>query len=242
MRSRKGWLAGVMVGAIGLFVLGAAPQASATFELGLSEDGGPISIVATGASFTPLTFTGTFGDFLVSFFGATANNGAGGSNLLSSTTRVGSTSTGPHTLDLLVSNQDYTLPAGSPLRAMSGMGGTYGAETGFTGAAVFQMWADAGNGLITIPGTFTNGLQTANPASGNGVSFDTGVDPAGTFTRSGVYSLTDRTRITMTGIGDVNYSNHILVRAVPEPGTAGTLLLLGLGFAGMFLGVRRRKS
>jgi hypothetical protein len=231
MRSATGGGRAVLILAVALWgvLLGFPPPAHATFELALSEDGVAPTVVMSGPSFGPVT-TGavTFGDYIVTFFSAVASNGAGGSNLLSSTTRVESTSTGTHTLALLVSNQDYTLPAGSPLAVQSGMGGTYGAEAGFTGGAVFQMWADAGNGLLTIPGTFSNGLQPATPASGSGMSFDTGVDPKGTFTRSGSFSLTDRTIITTTGLGDANYANHVLVSKTPEPGTT-TLLLMGLG-------------
>ena len=235
----KGWLIGLMALAMGLCVLGTPPQASADFVLALSEDGGPITTVFTGPSFNPVTASGTFGDFNYTFFSATAFNGAGGSNLLSSTTQITSTSPSTHTLMLFVSNQDYTLPLGPELAVRSGMGGTYGSEPNFTAGATFRMWADSGNGLITIPGTFSNGLQVAIPSSGNGVTFDTGVDPNGIFTRlAGPYSLTTRTNFTMTGLGDVNFSSHVRVSAVPEPGLA-LIGLMGVGLLGLFIGVRR---
>ena len=247
MRSPKRSLACLMTVAIGLFVLGSPPQASATFALYLQEDAGPITQVAlAGSDFGSLTTAApniVFGDYALSLFSAFASDDAGGSNLLSSTTRIASTTAATHTLNLFVSQTDYTLPAGSTLSVQSGMGGTYGAESGFTGGATFRMWADSGNGLLTItggPGILSNGLQAAIPPTGHGTTFNTGVDPSGIFTRIGLYSLTSRTSITTTGKGDVNYSNHVLVSAVPEPGTAGTLLLMGLGFVGMFIGVRRR--
>ena len=244
MQSRKGWLAALIAVALGSFLLASPPQASATLELALQENGGPISVVAFGPSFTPVSASSSpFGDYIVTFFSAVAGNGAGGSNLLSSTTQIASTSTATNTLKLFVSNTDYTLPAGSPLLVMSGMGGTYGAGAGFTGAATFQMWADAGNGLLAIPGTFTDGLQTANPASANATAFDTGVDPTGSFTKSGNFSVTTETTITTTGQGVTNYANGVLLRPrVPEPGTT-TLLILGIGsgLLALFTGVRRQR-
>jgi len=240
MGTRNGWVIGLMALAIGLFGLGAPPQASANFVLALQQDGGAIVEVANVASFSPVQATGTFGDFQYAFFSATAFNGAGGSNLLTSTTQISSLTAGTHTLNMYVSNQDYTLPASDLLTVRSGMGGTYGSAPDFIGGATFQMWADQNNGSLTMPVPFTNGLQVAIPASGNSVTFDTGTDPIGIFTRlAGPYSVTQMVSLTMTGIGDMNYSTHVrLSAAVPEPG----LLLIGLmgsGLLGLFLGVRR---
>ena len=245
MRCPKGWLACLMVVAIGIFVLGSPPKASATFQLALQEDGGAITPVVTNASFAiPTSFAGVFGDYTISSFAAEANNNAGGSNLLSTTLSVVANSAATHTLRMFVSNQDFTLPAGPLLTVMSDMGGTYGFETGFTGSATFQIWADSGNGLNTIPGTFSNGLQPTTPASGNGVAFTTGT-ASGLFTRgAGPYSLTTRTNITTTGVGDVNYVTHLRVTAapvsVPEPETP--LIMLMVGILGLFIGVRRKTS
>jgi len=240
MRHLKGWLAGGMALAIGLCGLGAPPQASADFVLALQEDGGPITTVFTGSSFNPVTASGTFGAFNYTFFSAVAFNGQGGSKLLSATTQISSLKAETHTLTMYVSNQDYTLPASDLLTVRSGMGGTYGSAPDFIGGATFQMWADQNNGSLTMPVPFTNGLQVAIPASGNSVTFDTGTDPIGIFTRlAGPYSVTQMVSLTMTGIGDMNYSTHVrLSAAVPEPG----LLLIGLmgsGLLGLFLGVRR---
>ena len=241
MRNPKRWLVCVMAVAIGLVVLGSPPRASADFVLALQADGGPVTVVATAPSFTPVTASGIFGNYTYTFFSAVATNGAGGSNLLSSTTEIQALTADPHTLSLLVSNQDYTLPADTLLAVRSGLGGTYGSAMGFIGAATFQMWADAGNGLLSMSG-FTNGLQVANPASGNAVTFDTGADPTGIFTRlAGLpFSVTDITTITTSGIGNVNYSNHVRLAAVPEPGLL-LVGLMGVSGLGLYIGLRRKR-
>ena len=243
MRRRTGWVIGLMALAIGSCVLGFPPPASAYFVLALQEDGGPITPVVTGASFSPVTASGTFGNFGYTFFSAVAYNGACGSGLLSATTQITSRSAGTHTLNLYVSNQDYTLPADTLLAVRSSMGGTYGAEPGFTAGATFQMWADAANGSLTMPVSFTNGLQVAFPTSGNAVTFGTGADPTGIFTRGdGPFSVTDMVSITTTGLGDVNYSTHVNVNPTPVP-EPSTLLLLATGLAGLGgVAWRRRKS
>ncbi len=244
MRNPKGWLVCVMAVAIGLGVLGSPPRASADFVLALAQDGGPITVVATGPSFGPVVASGTFGDYTYTFFSAVATDSALDSNLLSSTTQIQSLTAAPHTLSLYVSNQDYLLPADTLLTVRSGLGGTYGSTPGFIGAATFQMWADAGNGLLNTSGTFTNGLQVANPASGNATSFDTGADPTGIFTRlAGLpYSVTDVTSITTSGLGNVNYSNHVRLSAaaVPEPGLL-LIGLMGVSGLGLYIGLRRKR-
>jgi hypothetical protein len=235
-------LAAALVGAV---VLGAPTRARAEFALFLQEagvNGGQITQVASGADFAGAMFNGTYGDFKVSFLGGAADNGATLSDLLSSTTAVTNTSGTTKTLNLWVSQNNYTLPAGSLLAGESGLGGSGTNGTlGLTG--IFQAYADANNNLLakdTLTGgaavtDFTNGPQNATPT---GTTFDTG-SAIGLFTRTGPYSLTSVASITLSAGGTINYADHVNVTSVPAP--AGVVLALTalpcLGFGGW---LRRR--
>jgi len=222
-------------------ILGAPTPANATFALALQEAGvdlgagvGNPFVVASGPDFTPITVSGTFGDFTVTFYGATSTNGALLSSLLSSTTSVTNNSGGAHTLMLLVTQTNFTLPTATALNVESGMGGTV--NIGILGPmGIFQAYADKGN---TAFGTtdFTNGPQDDTQL---GTTFATG-SKNGLFTRgAGAYSVTSVAKLAMSGGGNLNYSNHVNLTATPEP-TAAVLALTGLPVLGIATWLRRR--
>jgi hypothetical protein len=217
-------------------LLGAASSARADLEIALAEDGGPaFTVVAKGASFTSASFTGTFGDFTVTIFGAASDNGAALSDLLSADVKVTNNSGAAHTLHFFATQDGYSLPAGSPLMVEAGLAGTL--NTGLmTLTDVFQAWADANNGLFAIPGTFTTGKQDATM---NGSTFDTG-SATGLFNRTGNYSVTSEVNYELSGGGSANFSTHVnLTPAVPAP--AGILLAIaGLPCLGVGTWLRRR--
>jgi hypothetical protein len=212
-------------------LIGTAAPARATFELSLQEDGGAITQVATGADFTPLTFSGTFGDFAVTFFGATSTNSATLSDIMSSTTTVLNSSGMTHTLAFYVSQQDFTLPTSTSLNVESGLGGSLVAGT-------YQAYADQNNNLNGTS-DFTNGLQTATLI---GATFATG-SANGLFTRiaGSPYSLTSVATFTLDGSVSTTFADNVNVTAVPAP--AGMVLALtSLPFLGIGAWLRRRKT
>lgn len=217
------------------FTLSMPSSAQATASLSWQEDGGAIATIVSGASLGTLSFTGVLGDFTVTVLGSASDNTATLSDLLSSTTRVTSNVSGTHTLSLYASSQDYTLPLGLSLSLKSGAGGTY---VQGTGGVTFQAYADKANTLLGRA-DFTNGLQTAIPASGSGTTFDT-LDTTGVFTRLATgFSMTTLTNATLSGFGQLNYSNHEFVTAVPVPEPA-TMFLGGLGLIAFGYAARRR--
>lgn len=221
-----------------LLLLGAPSGANATLALYLQEagvNGGAITQVATGANFDSTSFTGTYGDFRVSILGGSSDNGASLSDLLSSTTSVKNNSGSTATLHLYVSQNNYTLPAGTPLKVESGLGGSVTTgNLGLTG--IFQAYADQNNGLLALGG-FTNGPQNATKT---GSTFDTG-SARGLFSRTGNYSLSSVANITLSGGGQINYSSHVRVTATPEPSTMAMVATL-VPLLGFGLRMRRRRA
>ena len=181
-------------------------------------NGGAVTVVATTASdFTGASFTGTYGDFEVQVFGGAAHNGqqAGTfSDLLSATTSVKNNSGSSATLNLFVTQTNYTLPVGPNLNVESGLGATV--NTGAVGlSGIFQAWADKNNNAFGMS-DFTNGAQTGTQ---NGSTVQTG-SANGVFTRLATnYSLTSVAHFTLSGGGQVNYSDHINVTQGQQPVT-----------------------
>jgi hypothetical protein len=206
--------------------------AHADLEIALQEDAGAVTVVATGPSFTTASFTGNFGDFTVTLFGASSDNGASLSDLLESTVSVKNNSAATHTLHLYVTQNGYTLPSGTTLRVESGLGGSVNAGS-VTLTNIFQAYADKNNNLFGTA-DFTNGPQNASQV---GSTFDTG-SATGNFTRLATpYSVTSVANLQLTAGGQVNKADHINLTAVPEP---TSVLLLGSGLVGLAAMARRR--
>jgi MYXO-CTERM domain-containing protein len=223
-----------------ILAVGVVP-AHASLIIALQEDAGPITLVMTAADFTSVSFSGTFGDFNIKIDGASSDNGAAKSDLLSSDNEVQNMSSATHTLMVWASQNNYTLPAGSLLQVESSMGGSVNTPT-LTLSNIFQAYADKNNNLLGTPfpgpaiTDFTNGAQTATL---NGTAFDTG-SAFGLFTRAGDYSLTTVANIRLTAGGDMNFSAHENLTAVPEP---STMAIAGLGVLGLIgYGLRRRRA
>jgi len=246
-RIRK-FLPHMMAALVGATMLGAPAQARAGFNVQVYDDG------ALAAS----SFLNTIPGLMWSFGATTTNFSVGGSaNIqllgngqlsVSYNDVVTTLTSGTHTLTLLVTNTEYMLPTGTPVRLTSAGGGSYIGGIGNTVVGNTLGFLDPGNaefGQVTVNG---NGSVSPNaqstPASTTGTINGTGgsvsmVYTPGTgsalVTSTVPFSLTNVSYFTFTGAaGDfANISNSVATTATPAP--AGLVLafsglpVLGIG-------------
>jgi len=225
-----------------LMLMGTAvtTKAYADLKLWLQQDGvngGAITMVANGSDFGSINFTGSYGSFRLDVFGGSSFNGANFSFMMSSTTTILNTSGSTATLNLYVTQQGYSLPAGSQLNMESGLSGTRTVgDTTLTG--IFQAFFDKNNGELGM-GDQTNGSQDASFLSAT--TFATN-SVTNVMNRNGLndYSLTSLTTYEMTAGALGNFSSHMVLTPVPVP--AGLVLVAsGMPVAG-FVWLRRRNA
>ena len=205
-------------------------QANATLIIYAQQagvNGGAITQIASGVDFSSASFNGTYGDFTLTLLGAASTNSPSLSSLLSAAVRLRNNATDFRTISLYASQDNYSLPAGTPLQVESGLSGTVNTGT-LTGTGVFQAYLDRNNAQLGTS-DFTNGPQNV---TFNGSTFDTG-SAFGTFNRTNpLYSITSRFTATVSGGGEGNFSSHVNVAPVPEPSgvaMAGMAMVAGVG-------------
>jgi hypothetical protein len=240
MRVQKWLLAAVGIG--GFLCVG--QSRADTLEIGWSVNGGAITTVASVPGFgAPATFSGPVDGFTVSLTAGTSFNSATHSFLINSTSVVTNTSGTTDTLNLWVTEDGYTLPAGSLLNVESGFTDLTVPPATINQNGVYQAYADSGNNLYGTS-DFTNGPQTAIQIAPGSNQFST-TNAVGLFSRSGPYSLTSVANISGLALNQTtSYTSQIDVTVAPLPATASTglALLAGLGILGGVSVLRRHRQ
>jgi hypothetical protein len=199
--------------------LGVQP-AQATPVIEFAEDGGAFTqqttTTTTGCGAGCQTFIGAFGHFAINVTTALNSGTSGSPNLDLSSLNVSSISTGvQHTLHIRMSDVGFTL---TPFHGVMTVGGVVSPG----GPVSFRAYADQTNtpfGAVTLLGApliFTgapfSGLTTFNVSLGT------------------PYSLTLAADLTTDTTGRMQVSFNQQLQTAPE---SGTLLLLGMGLAGI---------
>jgi len=264
---RKFLLAAVVAAAV---LIGSGSSANAAYQVRFIEDGGTvyndinhggtIGVIILGNS---LTFAGTTTFFSVANGSALSNNPGtqGGANLNMSgsggqvTTTFGA-SGGHHTLQIIISQDGWNRPVGTPLTLSASGGGSIAfvaadppAPGTMTVAASFNGFLDNTNALLGMPVAGMTPTQNASASLSN-----TGTAPLvytpGTSVNPSVpggvpFSMTSSILydVTLTGAGGQHSFNSSfnLTAAVPAP--AGVVLALtGLPVLGIGGWIRRRRQ
>jgi len=253
----------VMAILAGAAILGVPNQARATFNVQVYDDGVLQSGVMAFVSGNSLVFFGSTTHFSITNGSGLSNNPGtvGGTNLdLSSNEQISTTfgaAGGTHTIQIVLSQTDFTAPTGNPLTLSSSAGGSFAYVAGINPLATqsvsstYQGFLDNTNTLFGQPVAGSTPSQLAS-ATRTGVGTSPLVYVPGTSINTTVpggtsmFSLTDVLSFTFTlgagsGQATANVSASSTVTAAPAP--AGLILALtGLPVFSVGAWLRRRRQ
>jgi hypothetical protein len=201
-------------------VLWAGAAKATLISIGLQEDGGAISTVATDLGTGNAFFSGGFGTYVVNNVSGTGSPILPQPQLLTNSTNI-TAGGGNHVLNVFVTEQGLSSPTGVA-QFLSRFSSTL--LTGAVTSVVETTFLSTSNALYGGSQLSTATFTAAGPSI-----LDGNISPS----LAPVYSETAEYTITTTGAGNVQ---DAIVISTPEP---TSLVLLGGGMAGL-LALRRR--
>jgi len=190
-----------------------------------------------------ISFSGSVGGYTVLDVTVSSNSPgtSGGAFALDTKTQVQNISAGATALTVNFAQNNFSLPAGSPLTLAVSHSGTFVSATAGSQEA-FMGFADAANGLVAGNGVAEGTPACVSPGGSTSACAASGVPV--NFTRAGAFGLNGSEVINLNQSINTTASFSASVNAlnvVPEP---GSLVLLATGFIGLVGGRRvwRRKA
>lgn len=236
------WLTNTMIGlAVGAAVLFTAAPARASYFYQIFDDGVAVTgiITPSGNSFSTILSTTNFDITIASSLTVQSVS----MTTLNTNLQAHLNGPGTHTIEIKVAFVDYSMPAGSPLLAVSSGSANF-ADSNNKDFATGQAWGNAANTSAFNTGA-TGGKQTANSPGGDAFGVVLNPNPSSfSFARSGNFALNQDLLISLTNgtntTGQDQFSTIVTSPGV-VPAPAGLVLALTgmpvLAFGGW---VRRR--
>lgn len=234
--SRKRLLMGVACG-LGMLALASGQVRAGTLEIVIAEgatsfdilDNGPLDVNTATNAITALTPALIFPDFKVVGLNASTNNpGADnptGATLTLSAEIQRTTAGAAASISITVTDEDYTLPAGSKLLSSTASGSFTNVPKG--DSQTFTSWFNPSNTALAKDPPPSGPLTFLS--TGTNINSSQGTTPFIPVGAAGTYGLTNETVLTMSGAPtgvtpDITLTGSTQVLGVPEPASIAIML------------------